>query len=148
MTKQPGSIFSVDVTGLETAIGEPAYARICDRIRSAITSGALAPNARLPSSRMLARDFRVARNTVDSALGQLVADGYIVRRRGAGSFVAGHLPERDLYPRSRKRAAMPKSKADNAERRLSQRAQALRINCGVHPSFGQVQFQRNAGRMN
>ena len=74
MTKQPGSIFSVDVTGLETAIGEPAYARICDRIRSAITSGALAPNARLPSSRMLARDFRVARNTVDSALGRYGGD--------------------------------------------------------------------------
>jgi len=68
MAKHTGSVFSVDVTGLETALGQPAYARICDRIRTAITSGALAPNARLPSSRALASDFRVARNTIERAV--------------------------------------------------------------------------------
>src|SRR5688500_7981209 len=98
MTKHAGSVFSVDVTGLDAALGQPAYARIYDRIRTAIGSGALAPNARLPSSRTLAKDLGVARNTVDWALGQLVADGYIVRRRGAGSFVAAQLPERDAPP--------------------------------------------------
>ncbi|MCY1018901.1 GntR family transcriptional regulator [Pyxidicoccus sp. MSG2] len=81
MAKHAVSIFSVDVAGLEAAPGQPAYARICDRIRTAIRSGALVLNARLPSSRTLAKDFGVARNTVDWALGQLVAEGYIVRRR-------------------------------------------------------------------
>src|SRR5689334_8274465 len=107
MPKHAGSVFSVDVTDLET-VGQPAYERICSRIRAAITSGALAPNARLPSSRMLAKDLGVARNTVDWALSQLVADGYIVRRRGAGSSVAERLPERDVAPRARKRVASPK----------------------------------------
>ena len=104
MTKHARSVFSVDVTGLETGQDQPAYMRICDRLRAAITSGALAPNARLPSSRTLAKDLGVARNTVDWALGQLVADGYIVRRRGAGTFVVPQLPERDappLVPRAR-----------------------------------------------
>ena len=123
MAKHAGSVFSVDVTGLDASLGQPAYARICDRIRSAIVSGALAPNARLPSSRTLAKDLGVARNTVDWALGQLVADGYIVRRRGAGSFVAAHLPERDARPLSAKRIA--KAKPVEAERRLSGRAKAL-----------------------
>lgn len=123
MAKHAGSVFSVDVTGLDASLGQPAYARICDRIRSAIVSGALAPNARLPSSRTLAKDLGVARNTVDWALGQLVADGYIVRRRGAGSFVAAHLPERDARPLSAKRIA--KAKPVEAERRLSERAKAL-----------------------
>jgi GntR family transcriptional regulator / MocR family aminotransferase len=123
MAKHTGSVFSVDVTGLETALDQPAYARICDRIRTAITSGALAPNARLPSSRALASDFRVARNTIEWALGQLVADGYIVRRRGAGSFVAPRLPERDAPPLRPKRAAA--SKPGEATRRLSERAKAL-----------------------
>jgi GntR family transcriptional regulator / MocR family aminotransferase len=123
MPKHAGSVFSVDVTGLESAPDQPAYARICDRIRTAIASGALAPNARLPSSRILAKDLGVARNTVDAALGQLVADGYIVRRRGAGSFVAGRLPERDAPPLRRKRLAVAKPAL--AERRLSQRAKAL-----------------------
>src|SRR5919112_4641516 len=103
MTKHARSVFSVDVSGLEGGQDQPAYLRICDRLRAAITSGALAPNARLPSSRTLAKDLGVARNTVDWALGQLVADGYIVRRRGAGSFVSGRLPERDAPPKARKR---------------------------------------------
>ena len=123
MAKQAGSIFSVDVTGLDAGQGKPAYARISDRIRTAIVSGALALNARLPSSRTLATDFGVARNTVEWALGQLVADGYIVRRRGAGSFVAAHLPKHDLQPLPRKHVAA--SKAGAAQRRLSERAQAL-----------------------
>lgn len=123
MAKHAGSVFSVDVTGLDASLGQPAYARICDRIRGAIVSGALAPNARLPSSRTLAQDLGVARNTVDWALGQLVADGYIVRRRGAGSFVAAQLPERDARPLSPKRIA--KAKPVEAERRLSVRADAL-----------------------
>ncbi|WP_266157477.1 PLP-dependent aminotransferase family protein [Dyella silvatica] len=123
MVKHAGSIFSVDVAGLETAPGQPAYARIGERIRVAIVSGALAPNVRLPSSRTLAQDLGVARNTVDWALGQLVADGYIVRRRGAGSFVAACIPERDAQPPAPKRAVIP-SQAEPA-RRLSQRAQAL-----------------------
>jgi GntR family transcriptional regulator/MocR family aminotransferase len=128
MTKHAGSVFSVDVTGLDSAPGQPAYARICDRIRSAISSGALAPNARLPSSRTLAKDLGVARNTVDWALGQLVADGYIVRRRGAGSFVASQLPERDAPPLTPKRAGMKRvatAQPGEAQRRLSQRANAL-----------------------
>ncbi|MGO4777362.1 GntR family transcriptional regulator, partial [Lysobacter sp. 2RAB21] len=107
MAKHAGSVFSVDVTGLDAQAGQPAYARICERIRSAIASGALAPNARLPSGRTLAKDLGVARNTVDWALDQLVADGYIVRRRGAGSFVAAQLPERDAPPLAPKRAAKP-----------------------------------------
>src|ERR1700752_4166326 len=117
MAKQAGSVFSVDVTGLGLSRGLPAYERICDRIRTAITSGALAPNARLPSSRTLAKDLGVARNTVDWALGQLVADGYIVRRRGAGTFVVPQLPERDappLVPRA------VKAKARAAPLRLSE----------------------------
>jgi GntR family transcriptional regulator / MocR family aminotransferase len=123
MPKHAGSVFSVDVTGLESAPDQPVYARICDRIRTAIASGALAPNARLPSSRILAKDLGVARNTVDAALEQLVADGYIVRRRGAGSFVASRLPERDAPPLKRRRLAVAKPSA--GARRLSERAKAL-----------------------
>ena len=138
MTKHAGSVFSVDVTGLDSAPGQPAYARICDRIRTAITSGALAPNARLPSSRTLAKDLGVARNTVDWALGQLVADGYIVRRRGAGSFVAAQLPERDAPPLISKRVAVATS--GEAERRLSQRAKALQSYPGHHRPAVAVAF--------
>lgn len=138
MAKHPGSVFSVDVAGLEADSGQPAYARICERIRAAIVSGALAPNARLPSGRILAQDLGVARNTVDWALGQLVADGYIVRRRGAGSFVAPQLPERDAPPRTPQRRTT--LQPDPAPRRLSQRAQALRSYPGHYQPASAVAF--------
>lgn len=138
MAKHAGSVFSVDVTGLETGQGQPAYARICERIRSAIVSGALAPNARLPSSRVLAQDLGVARNTVDWALGQLVADGYIVRRRGAGSFVAASLPERDTRPLAAKRTTQ--TAAAVSERRLSRRATALQSYPGHYQAASAIPF--------
>jgi GntR family transcriptional regulator/MocR family aminotransferase len=123
MAKRETSIYSVDVVGLEGDATQPAYVRICERIRTAIASGALQLNSRLPSSRTLAKDLKVARNTVDWALAQLVADGYVVRRRGAGTFVAERLPERDASPAPRKRKTQAKPVA--APRRLSQRALAL-----------------------
>jgi GntR family transcriptional regulator/MocR family aminotransferase len=138
MAKLARSIFSVDVSGLDTALGRPAHTRIGDRIRAAIISGALTLNARLPSGRVLAKDFRVARNTVDAALGQLVADGYVIRRRGAGSFVAGHLPMRDLHPRVPKRATT--SKIHNADPVLSQRAQALKLYPGHYRPISTLPF--------
>lgn len=138
MAKHAGSVFSVDVEGLDALAGQPAYARISERIRAAIVSGALAPNARLPSSRTLAQDLGVARNTVDWALSQLVADGYIVRRRGAGSFVAAQLPERDAPPLIAPRAATPKREPE--QRRLSQRAQALRTYPGHYRAATAVPF--------
>lgn len=138
MAKHAGSVFSVDVTGLDRDAGQPAYARISERIRTAILSGALAPNARLPSGRTLARDLGVSRNTVDWALDQLVADGYIVRRRGAGSFVAAQLPERDSSPLQpeRSRIIVP----DAAPRRISRRAEALRAYPGHYEPATSVPF--------
>jgi hypothetical protein len=99
---------------------------------------ALVLNARLPSSRTLAKDFGVARNTVDWALGQLVSEGYIVRRRGAGSFVAPRLPEHDAPPLTPKRVAS--SKAARTERRLSKRATALRSYPGHYQPLKAVPF--------
>jgi GntR family transcriptional regulator len=42
----------------------------------------------IPSERHLSADFGVSRLTVRAALDELVRDGYLVRRRGAGTFVA------------------------------------------------------------
>jgi GntR family transcriptional regulator/MocR family aminotransferase len=138
MAKHAGSVFTVDVIGLDVGPGRSASARICDRLRTAIVSGALAPNARLPSSRTLAKDLGVARNTVDWALSQLVADGYVVRRQGAGSFVAERLPERDARPLTPKR--LPAPKRVDKERRLSQRAQTLQSYRGHYRPEAAIPF--------
>jgi GntR family transcriptional regulator/MocR family aminotransferase len=58
----------------------------------AILDGRLWPGARLPSSRSLASDWKIARNTIDDALMQLQADGFLERRTGDGTYVARRLP--------------------------------------------------------
>src|ERR1043165_10185140 len=42
----------------------------------------------IPSERQLSADLGVSRLTVRAALDELVREGYLVRRRGAGTFVA------------------------------------------------------------
>src|SRR5215207_8297035 len=62
-------------------------------LREAVRTGRLAPGTRLPSSRSLARDLGVARNTVADAYGLLVAEGWLTARQGSGTRVA-HRPAR------------------------------------------------------
>jgi GntR family transcriptional regulator / MocR family aminotransferase len=58
-------------------------------LREAVQTGRLAPGTRLPSSRGLASDLGIARNTVAEAYGQLVAEGWLTARQGSGTRVAG-----------------------------------------------------------
>ncbi|MBR1144644.1 PLP-dependent aminotransferase family protein [Bradyrhizobium sp. AUGA SZCCT0431] len=62
--------------------------QIYDRLRTAILSGALPRGYRLPSSRGLAEDFGVSRNTVSTVIDQLAVEGYIVVARGRRPVVA------------------------------------------------------------
>lgn len=57
-------------------------------LREAVRSGRLAAGTALPSSRVLARDLGIARNTVAEAYGQLVAEGWLSARHGSGTWVA------------------------------------------------------------
>jgi GntR family transcriptional regulator/MocR family aminotransferase len=66
----------------------PLTRQIYDRLRAAILSGALPRGYRLPSSRVLAEDCKVSRNTVSSVIDQLAVEGYIVVARGRRPVVA------------------------------------------------------------
>ena len=65
-------------------------------LREAVRRGRLKPGTRLPSSRTLAADLGVARNTVAHAYAQLVAEGWLESHRGRGTSVARDLPEATL----------------------------------------------------
>jgi len=72
--------------------GTTLRTRIYRACLDAIVDGRMAPGTRLPSARQLAADWRVSRNTVDDAIAALQADGVLVRRVGAGTFVAQAAP--------------------------------------------------------
>ncbi|NYI04793.1 MocR-like pyridoxine biosynthesis transcription factor PdxR [Allostreptomyces psammosilenae] len=57
-------------------------------LREAVRGGSLPPGTRMPSSRDLARDLGVSRGLVTEAYAQLHAEGYLVSRQGAGTWVA------------------------------------------------------------
>ena len=82
----------------------PLYRRVYHALKSTIRDGRLLPGARLPSTRELASDLRVSRNTVMLAYEQLLAEGYVVSRNRATTSVASALPTSAMPASSR---AMP-----------------------------------------
>src|SRR5262245_5326930 len=70
----------------------PLYRRVYHALKATIRDGRLPPGARLPSTRELASDLRVSRNTVMLAYEQLLAEGYVVSRNRATTSVASALP--------------------------------------------------------
>jgi len=85
---------------LERRDGMPMYRQLYFAIRDAILDGRLRPGLRLPASRTLARDLSVARNTVVIAFEQLLAEGFVEARVGAGTYVCKRLSEPVFMPRS------------------------------------------------
>lgn len=65
----------------------PLYRQVYLHIRRAILGGQLPAGARLPSTRVLAQELGVSRNTVAAAFDQLYAEGFIEGRVGSGSYV-------------------------------------------------------------
>ncbi|NVK57037.1 MAG: PLP-dependent aminotransferase family protein [Alteromonadaceae bacterium] len=58
------------------------------QLREAIVTGRLVANMALPSSRQLASQLNVSRNTVLSAYDRLTSQGFLFARKGAGTFVS------------------------------------------------------------
>jgi GntR family transcriptional regulator / MocR family aminotransferase len=66
----------------------PLRSQLEHQLRDGIRSGRLNPDARLPPTRGLAAELGVSRGVVLEAYSQLVAEGYLVGRRGSGTRVA------------------------------------------------------------
>lgn len=107
----------------------PLNRQIYDVMRQAILHGDWAAGVRLPSSRQLADDVGLARNTVLHAYQQLQAEGYISTRSGSGSYVSDTLPDQ-LPARPRTSAHQPTSQGEG----ISQRGQRVVLDAGISNS--------------
>ncbi|MEV0638926.1 PLP-dependent aminotransferase family protein [Streptomyces sp. NPDC050619] len=106
---------------------------LTDALREAVRTGRLAPGTRLPSSRALAADLGIARNTVADAYADLVAEGWLTARQGSGTRAAerrvvppvpsstlrpqSHRPAYDLRPGTPDLASFPRTEWLKAARR-------------------------------
>ena len=82
-----------NILHLERGAREPLQGQIFHQLRTAITIGQIERGARLPPSRMLAKELGIARNTVTNIYDRLAAEGYLLHKVGAGTFVEAILPE-------------------------------------------------------
>jgi len=71
--------------------------QIAAYVRSAILRGVLKTGVAVPSTRVLARDLGVARQTVVLAYARLVAEGYLDSKPGSATRVSAVLPENLLH---------------------------------------------------
>lgn len=71
----------------------PNHRRVYDAIRRAITKQILPAGARLPSTRSLAQDLTVSRNTILAAFEQLLDEGYVAAKTGSGTYVSYQQPD-------------------------------------------------------
>ena len=78
---------------LERDTDVPLFRQLYLQIRAAILSRALRPGGKLPSTRELAAQLKISRTAVVSAYEQLLAEGYTLGRKGAGTYISSDLPE-------------------------------------------------------
>lgn len=73
---------------LESETSAPLHQVIRGHIQSMLASKAVKPGDQIPTEQEIMAIFSVSRITVRQAIGQLVASGVLVTRRGRGTFVA------------------------------------------------------------
>src|ERR1700733_444506 len=78
---------------------KPLHRQIYDAFRAMILEGRLQPGQQIPSTRALADELGISRIPVLGAYSQLLAEGYIESRSGAGTFVTSSLSDQFLGAR-------------------------------------------------
>ncbi len=86
----------------------PLHAQLT-RALKAVMLGGLGDGAKLPPTRLLARELGLSRNTVLAAYEQLRAEGFIDGRTGSGSYIAQPLPAAPAPPRPAQHEIGPQS---------------------------------------
>lgn len=138
--------------GLAEQIGDwhadadaPLYRRLQGALRDAIADRVLKPHQALPAERDLAEEFGVSRITIRKAVDGLVEEGLLLRRQGAGTFVAGRVEKQfaklssfseDMAARGRRSHSRWLSRSDGAVTP----DEALTL--GLSPGTGVYRFER------
>jgi GntR family transcriptional regulator/MocR family aminotransferase len=131
---------------LDQSSSVPLRGQLREQLRAAARDARLRPGVQLPSTRVLARRLGVSRGVVVDAYEQLVAEGYLVSRSGAGTSVtdlpaaaswtgdeqpaAARAPMCDLRPGAGALSQFPRDAWQAAERRVMRHVPDDRLNYG------------------
>ncbi len=106
---------------VERKAKKPLHRQIYDAYRAAIMHGSLRAGQRVPSTRMLACELSLSRIPVLNAYAQLLAEGYLESRIGAGTVISRSLPGQVMASELRRSG----SKARRGPRKFSKRAATI-----------------------
>lgn len=123
MVKRAGGALLLSIA-LDHRSARPISTQLYMILRDMMLSGGIAPKARLPATRALARDLGVSRTTVIEAFERLAAEGLVESRIGAGTFVSEALDTDRPGPvaaAADRRPAAPPSGLSQAMDRVVQR---------------------------
>jgi GntR family transcriptional regulator/MocR family aminotransferase len=81
---------------LDRASSIPLYRQLYLQIRKQILSGRIQGGVRLPSTRTLSKELEVSRITLLNAFDQLIAEGFLASRTGAGTYVGNEWDNRGI----------------------------------------------------
>jgi len=84
-SKPAGAAIGSAGLSLDNSSAVSLYRQLYEQLRAAILDGRLQSGAKLPSTRTLADELGVARNTVMGAYEQLLAEGYLEGATGSAS---------------------------------------------------------------
>lgn len=109
--------------GLDRKSRTPLEKQVYVQLRDAILRGQIRGGARIPSTRSMATELECSRNTVVGSIAHLTAEGYLVGRRGSGTYVASVLPEDVMMAAAVVGSKHPPPKPSPSD--LSKRAEAM-----------------------
>ncbi|MBP0594761.1 PLP-dependent aminotransferase family protein [Paraburkholderia sp. LEh10] len=132
---------------LDRGNGQPIYRQLHRLLQQAILTRELPPGTKVPSSRLLANELGIARNTVTQVYEQLALEGYVSSATGRGTFVADTSPDEIVGSPEAQASWLPSAAAlrqlrqapppsqpnapQHAARALSQRGARLIAGAGV-----------------
>lgn len=132
MTK-PASLTDWLLQRLDRDSAVPMYRQLHEGLLQAVLQGQLPAGSRLPSSRLLAAELGVARNTVLEVYEHLRAQGCLVGRHGSGTYVADLSVERMVGHAVSTKPATARPPGSSPQARLSQRGRRLLARASASP---------------
>nr|BCJ78222.1 gntR family transcriptional regulator [Niallia circulans] len=103
-----------------------AIRQLCRQLRSLIENGRLAAGTRLLPTRVLAKEWGIARNVVIEVYEQLTAEGYLEGRVGSGTYVAA-----GIRPSSRTEEESPPTEVSEPAEKAGFRPETIDFATGI-----------------
>ncbi len=101
--------------------------QLIQKLIQAIQNGHFACGSKMPSTRKLAEQLGIARNTVVNAYEQLIDEGYLISKERSGIYVAEDLYEQHAQSANHKQQHQPNQQNQQHEQNWQQRINKLRL---------------------